>query len=355
MSEDCIDCPEHYEGRAVDNSAWDGNAAMSKCANSDSPASCYNAICAGKKAGDPALQSSHALPHHKAPGDPPNAAGVRNALARLSQTQGLTNAGAARSHLEGHMSSIQSQSNSLIHRDDGLLEVRVRVGEWELRHTGRQTEAFTVRGYAAVFNQLSLDLGGFREQIEATAFDEVLQTNPDVHFAWDHDMRYVAARTKNDTLKLWTDNTGLGMEAQVGNYSWAKDLRVALERGDIDQGSFAFSVADGGDDWEVQDDESVLRTIRNVDGLYDVTVTAQGAYPQTSMAAVRSLMKAHGMVDGALVKEPIPVVGEAEAASQTGAESEDEEFEMWREARKKQAAAQRATLVKLKERMENLK
>jgi hypothetical protein len=28
---------------------------------------------------------------------------------------------------------------------------------------------------------------------------------------------------------------------------------------------------------------------------------------------------------------------------------------MWREARKKQAAAQRATLVKLKERMENLK
>src|SRR6266508_5343107 len=123
MTEDCVDCPEHYEQRAVDNSAWDGAAAMSKCANSDTPASCYNAICAGKKSGDPNLQSSHALPHHKAPGDPPNAAGVRNAMARLPQTQGLTNAGAARSHLEAHMSSIQGQSGRLMHEIDPAQEI----------------------------------------------------------------------------------------------------------------------------------------------------------------------------------------------------------------------------------------
>jgi hypothetical protein len=243
----------------------------------------------------------------------------------------------------------------LIHREDGLLEVRIAPQGWEIRHTGRQTEAFTIRGYAAVTGQLSLDLGGFKEIIEQGAFDEILATDPDVHFVWDHDTRFVGARTKNGTLRLWSDNTGLGMEAQVGNYSWAKDLRIALERGDIDQGSFAFTVADGGDDWEVQEDESVLRTIRNVGGLYDVTVTAQGAYPQTSMAAVRSLMKAHGMVDSELVKEPIPVVGEAEAASQTGAEQADsEEFARWQVAMATKAAASRATLAKLQERMEKL-
>jgi hypothetical protein len=332
---------------------------MSKCANSDTPASCYNAICAGKKSGDPNLQSSHALPHHKAPGDPPNAAGVRNALARLPQTQGLTNAGAARSHLEAHMSSIQSQNNSLIHREDGILEARVPIGEWELRHTGKQSEGFTARGYAAVHNQLSLDLGGFREQIADGAFEEVLSTDPDVHLLWDHDTKYVAARTKNGTLKLWSDNTGLGFEAQVGNYSWARDLRTALERGDIDQASFAFAIADGGDDWEVQDDESVLRTIRKVGALYDVTVTAQGAYPQTSVAAVRSLLKAKGMPDrvgGEPLDNvvPIPVVGEAEAASQKGAEQIDEGFAMWKAAMERKAAARRSTLAKLAARLERL-
>jgi HK97 family phage prohead protease len=182
--------------------------------------------------------------------------------------------------------------SQLIHREDGRLEVRTSLEGWEVRHSGRPNEMFTVRGYAAVFNQLSLDLGGFREQIDPSAFDDVLRTNPDVHFVWDHDTRYVGARTSNGTLSLRTDGIGLLMDAQVGPYSWAKDLRTALERRDIDQGSFSFIVADEGDEWEVDDEEKVLRTIRKVAGLFDVTVTAKGAYPQTSMAVVRSLIAA---------------------------------------------------------------
>lgn len=91
---------------AADESAWDGSAAMSAAAGSDNPAAAYKAICAGRKAGDPDLQSSWALPHHKHPGDAPNAAGVKNALGRLPQTQGLTNEAAAKAHLEAHMRAI---------------------------------------------------------------------------------------------------------------------------------------------------------------------------------------------------------------------------------------------------------
>lgn len=107
----CADCAErsHDAARAVDNTPWDGNAAMTAC----SDAACYRAICAGRRAGDPSLRSSWALPHHKRPGSPPNAAGVRNSLSRLPQTQGLTNREEARRHLEAHMSAIQgSQSNA---------------------------------------------------------------------------------------------------------------------------------------------------------------------------------------------------------------------------------------------------
>ena len=226
----------------------------------------------------------------------------------------------------------------------------------EIRHSGRPNEGFTLRGYAAVYNQTSHDLGGFREQIAPGAFDEVLTTDPDVHLTWDHDTRYVAARTKNNTLHLSSDDTGLLIDAQVGNYTWAKDLRTALERGDINQGSFVFTVAPDGDEFQADEDGNVMRTIRNVGGLYDVTVTAQGAYPQTSMAAMRSLAAATGRppeeVEAAVVAAQEAEEGDSE--SQMGSVEDDEDFVRWLAAQEKKMAAHRATLAKLQERMEKL-
>ena len=104
----------------VDTSAWDGAAAMSRCAQSDDPAAAYRAICAGRRDGDPALQSTWALPHHANPGDPPNADGVRNSLSRLPQAEGLVNAEAAQSHLDAHMADIRAASE----RSDESANVR---------------------------------------------------------------------------------------------------------------------------------------------------------------------------------------------------------------------------------------
>jgi hypothetical protein len=225
----------------------------------------------------------------------------------------------------------------------------------EIRHSGRPNEGFTLRGYVAVYNQTSHDLGGFKEQIAPGAFDEILTTNPDVHLTWDHDTRYVAARTKNNTLHLESDSTGLFIDAQVGNYTWAKDLRTALERGDINQGSFAFTVAENGDEFAAEEDGSIMRTIHNVGNLYDVTVTAQGAYPQTSLAAVRSLAAAIGRspeseVGATLVAEET----QGESESQMGSVEDDEEFARWKAAQETKVAARKATLAKLQERTEKL-
>jgi len=234
-------------------------------------------------------------------------------------------------------------------------EVRlVGLSDMEIRATGKATNAFILRGYAAVYDQTSHDLGGFRERIAPGAFDDVLATEPDVHLTWDHDTRYVAARTKNGTLHLSSDGTGLLIDAQVGNYTWAKDLRTALERGDINQGSFAFNVAPDGDDFAADDDGNVMRTIRTIGGLYDVTVTAQGAYPQTSMAAMRSLAEAIGrppeQVGAALVA---PQEGQGEETEPRSVE-DDEEFAMWHAAMEKKAAAYRASLAKVEERLGKL-
>ena len=94
---------------SVDHSDWDAGKAWHAGAESGDPGKFYSRICAGRKDGDTSKQSSWALPHHYAPDDPPNADGVRNALSRLPQTNGLTNESAAKAHLEAHMKQVNPQ------------------------------------------------------------------------------------------------------------------------------------------------------------------------------------------------------------------------------------------------------
>lgn len=93
----------------VDNSPWDASKAWHNGAESDDPEAFYRGICAGKKAGDPSTQAGWALPYKYHPSDPPNAAGVRNALARLNQTQGLLNKKDAQDTLETAMKKINPE------------------------------------------------------------------------------------------------------------------------------------------------------------------------------------------------------------------------------------------------------
>lgn len=107
---------------AVDNSTWDGPAAMSAALHSDNPASAFKAICAGRRDGDPSKESSWALPHHKHPGDPPNAKGVSSALGYLDRTEGLTNKSAAQAHLEAHQKEMGVGAESSDSIDPSLLQ-----------------------------------------------------------------------------------------------------------------------------------------------------------------------------------------------------------------------------------------
>jgi ATP-dependent protease ClpP protease subunit len=91
----------------VDNSPWDAAKAWHNGSVAKDPAAFYRAICAAEKtAGDSGTQAHWALPYRYTPDSPPNAAGVRNALARLDQTEGLTDKEAARTKLQGLMKKI---------------------------------------------------------------------------------------------------------------------------------------------------------------------------------------------------------------------------------------------------------
>jgi HK97 family phage prohead protease len=182
-------------------------------------------------------------------------------------------------------------------------------GRPTVRDSGAGEGQFTVAGHAAVFNRKSLDLGGFQEIVDPGAFERVLTENPDVFLNWDHDMRYVFARTHNKTLDLGTDERGLAYWARVAPVTYADDLRVLLEGGYIDQASFCFTVAD--DLWEIKTvdgEEIVTRTILEIGQLFDVCITAQGAYPQTD-SGVRSYIRSYAAKRGlAVASEPRVVV-----------------------------------------------
>jgi HK97 family phage prohead protease len=105
-------------------------------------------------------------------------------------------------------------------------------------------------------------------------------------------MRYALASTDSTDylLELRSDPKGLHYYAKVAPVSYANDLRILMKGGVIKQASFAFTVAH--DSWEIvnrdKPDEYVIRTIHEIGDLFDVTITAQGAYPQTDSQVVRA-------------------------------------------------------------------
>tara|TARA_R110000744_G_scaffold278092_2_gene390379 strand:- start:8483 stop:9280 length:798 start_codon:yes stop_codon:yes gene_type:complete len=145
-----------------------------------------------------------------------------------------------------------------------------------------------IEGHAAVFNQLSEDLGGFRETINPDAFNEVLDN--DVRAFFNHDPNFLLARSSSNTLRLSVDDFGLHYSFDVPDTTAGRDLLVSMERGDITQSSFAFTVEQ--DSWNTTS-KGEIRTIEKVQRLYDVSPVSIPAYPGANdlIVAQRSLDK----------------------------------------------------------------
>ncbi len=147
-------------------------------------------------------------------------------------------------------------------------------------------------GYAAKFNSLSEDLGGFVEKIAPGAFSRSLKGKADVRCFVEHDPAKLLGRVSAGTLRLTEDRIGLRVECDLPKgVSYAEDLRKLLDRGDINQFSFGFTVPPGGDEWGIvsNSDSRKLRTLRTVE-LVEVSCVSIPAYPETE-ASLRGLHK----------------------------------------------------------------
>jgi len=139
-------------------------------------------------------------------------------------------------------------------------------------------EARTITGYAATFRSFSEDLGGFIEQMDLGCFDGRLQD--DVRVLFNHDNNLVLGRTISGTATLEVDEKGLKYTCQLPDTSYARDLIELMERGDVTQSSFAFTIED--ESWEERADGMLIRTVKKVGQLYDVSPVTYPAYKDST-------------------------------------------------------------------------
>ena len=164
----------------------------------------------------------------------------------------------------------------------GAVERRI-VGAVEFRATDDEKKP-QLQGYAAVFNKRSeLIFGEFVEIIEPGAFSEAIPKS-DIRALQNHDPNFVLGRTKSGTLEVSEDDVGLKTITTLPDTQYARDLLTVVRRGDVNQMSFSFTVAKGGVQWTVEDDETIVRHILKVEELFDISPVTFPAYPDTSIA-----------------------------------------------------------------------
>lgn len=146
-------------------------------------------------------------------------------------------------------------------------------------------EEHRVEGYAAVFESpttIQSRTGAFQEKIARTAFDGRLE-DPVVAL-FNHDQLRPLAKV-GAGLELSVDDYGLRYSFPIPDTTTGRDLVELMRRGIVQEASFAFTIAPGGETWtRSEGDEMETRTISKVGSLIDVSVVTRGAYSDASAA-----------------------------------------------------------------------
>ncbi len=159
-----------------------------------------------------------------------------------------------------------------------------------------EIEVIRFEGHASVYGfEYEVHGGppwGWIERVEEGAFDGTLGEDPDVVYLINH-QGLPTARTKSGTLTLEADDDGLFTRADMDPINpRVVELASAVERGDVDEMSFAFRVTE--QSWaehpDHEGDEMSLRKILAVNlNRGDVSAVTFGASDATNVDIMRSI------------------------------------------------------------------
>ena len=159
-------------------------------------------------------------------------------------------------------------------------------------------------GTPIVYNRDSENMG-FIERVSPGAAKEALKkSDARVLYGHNSDTLLPLARMSAGTVAVKEDKAGVHIEVDPPDTQFARDLMTAIDRGDVQDMSFGFTVSD--DSWETKDGMD-YRTINKFDEIFDFSFVAYPAYQDTT-AAMRSLEDhkraiATNDLSGAIAKE----------------------------------------------------
>lgn len=141
----------------------------------------------------------------------------------------------------------------------------------------------TLTGVPIVFDQPTLihdPAGDYYEVITRNALDNA--DIGDSTLITEHDSTRVPLARTPKTMQLTIHPDGLHMRAELADTETAHEVWTAVRRGDYRGMSFAFTVAQGGSSY---DPSTNTRTITAIKRVYEISIVAHPAYPQTSVEA----------------------------------------------------------------------
>lgn len=142
-----------------------------------------------------------------------------------------------------------------------------------------------VSGYVNKTNQWSQVLGQrnkFVERISKGAFKRAIERAKEIRFLAEHDNEKILASTKNGSLTLREDETGLWMSAKITDTSWGRDYHTLIKDGIIENMSFGMRVTK--QKWDKRNDGISERTVYDLE-LTEVSAVKNPAYIQSTLNA----------------------------------------------------------------------
>lgn len=158
-------------------------------------------------------------------------------------------------------------------REYRSMELRVLPSEEE--------KSYKVEGYASTFDTyvlLTMDGIDYSERIDPTAFDDADLS--DVVFRVDHEGP-VFARTSAGTVQLDVDQHGLHNVTDLSRTARSRELFEDIAAGNYPKMSFAFTVAEDGDEY---DRATHTRIIHRVAKVFDISPVSFPANPNTELS-----------------------------------------------------------------------
>lgn len=157
--------------------------------------------------------------------------------------------------------------------------------------TEGESNSRTIEGYAIVFGVESRILSdywdNYREIIEPGAITEERLKEMDIKMTMYHNREKILARsTKGEgTLNLTVDDVGVKYSFEAPNTVDGDTALELVKRGDLSGSSFMFWTDERNVSYERRSDDIMLRRVKTIGMIYDMTIAADPAYEQTTVEA----------------------------------------------------------------------